>query len=84
VLCQGGKVSFSFYLLHMGVLHVLATRVGLVHLSGRPWLDAAIMLAAAYGTTWLLATISYNTIEEPFLRLRRRYGAPKEAVTSAA
>jgi peptidoglycan/LPS O-acetylase OafA/YrhL len=84
VLCQGGKVSFSFYLLHMGVLHVLATRVGLVHPSSRPWLDAAIMLAAAYGITWLLATISYNTIEEPFLRMRRRYGAPKEAVTSAA
>lgn len=84
-LCHGGKVSFSFYLLHMGVLHVLATKVGLVQPTGRAGLDAAIMLAAAYGITWLLATISYNTIEEPFLRMRRSYGARQApAVVPAA
>jgi peptidoglycan/LPS O-acetylase OafA/YrhL len=35
------------------------------------------MLAVAYALTWGLATLSYNTIEEPFLRMRRRYGAEK-------
>jgi peptidoglycan/LPS O-acetylase OafA/YrhL len=25
--------------------------------------------------TWGLATLSYHAIEEPFLRMRRRYGA---------
>jgi peptidoglycan/LPS O-acetylase OafA/YrhL len=78
-LCHGGKVSFSFYLLHMGVLHVLATQVGLLHPTGNALLDVVLMLAAAYGLTWALATLSYNTIEEPFLRMRRTYGAKAEA-----
>jgi peptidoglycan/LPS O-acetylase OafA/YrhL len=83
-LCHGGKVSFSFYLLHMGVLHILAARVGLVHPTGTVWLDVAIMLALAYGATWALATLSYNTIEEPFLRMRRAYGSVKAAPLAAA
>jgi peptidoglycan/LPS O-acetylase OafA/YrhL len=77
LLCHGGKVSFSFYLLHMGLLHLLSQRIGLVHPTGNGWIDAAIMLAAAYALTWGLATLCYNTIEEPFLRKRRRYGAEK-------
>jgi peptidoglycan/LPS O-acetylase OafA/YrhL len=75
VLCHGGKVSFSFYLLHMGLLHLLAQRVGLVRPTGNGWADAAIMIALSYGATWALATLSYNSIEEPFLRMRRRYGS---------
>ncbi|MFL6671667.1 MAG: acyltransferase family protein [Massilia sp.] len=84
VLCHGGKVSFSFYLLHMGVLHILAQRVGLAHPTGIVWLDAALMLAVAYGATWALATLSYNTIEEPFLRMRRSYGSAKTMPLAAA
>lgn len=75
VLCHGGKVSFSFYLLHMAVLHVLAQAIGMVTLTGVIGVDAAIMLAGAYGATWALATLSYATIEEPFLRMRRGYGS---------
>jgi peptidoglycan/LPS O-acetylase OafA/YrhL len=78
-LSHGGKVSFSFYLLHMGLLHILAQRVGIVHPTGIPAIDAAIMLVVAYGATWALATLSYNTIEEPFLKMRRSYGATKPA-----
>jgi peptidoglycan/LPS O-acetylase OafA/YrhL len=37
------------------------------------------MIALSYGATWALATLSYNSIEEPFLRMRRRYGAEKTA-----
>ena len=74
MLNHGGKVSFSFYLLHMGLLHVLAQRVGTVHPTGRGWLDVALMLALSYGATWALATLSYHTIEAPFLQMRRRYG----------
>ena len=33
-LCQGGKVSFSFYLLHMAMLHVLSQSVRHVCTSG--------------------------------------------------
>ena len=77
VLCHGGKVSFSFYLLHMGLLHLLATQVGMVRLVGNGWIDAGIMILITYVATWLLATLSYNTIEEPFLRMRRHYGKDK-------
>jgi peptidoglycan/LPS O-acetylase OafA/YrhL len=83
-LCHGGKVSFSFYLLHMGVLHILAARVGLLHPTGLAWLDAALMLALAYGATWALATLSFSTIEEPFLHMRRRYGSVKPAPLAQA
>jgi peptidoglycan/LPS O-acetylase OafA/YrhL len=79
VLCHGGKVSFSFYLLHMALLHLLATGVGLVRPFGNGWIDAAFMLSLTYVATWLLATLSYNTIEEPFLRMRRRYGKDKSS-----
>jgi peptidoglycan/LPS O-acetylase OafA/YrhL len=79
VLCHGGKISFSFYLLHMGLLHLLAQRIGRVAPTGNGWIDAAIMIAVAYALTWALATLSYNTIEEPFLRMRRRYGTDKPA-----
>ena len=77
VLCHGGKISFSFYLLHMALLHLLAVQVGRVSPTGNGWVDAFIMIAVTYGATWLLATLSYNTIEEPFLRMRRHYGKDK-------
>jgi peptidoglycan/LPS O-acetylase OafA/YrhL len=74
-----GKVSFSFYLLHMGLLHLLGQWIGLVRPTGSGWLDAAIMIAVCYGAAWALATLSYNNIEEPFLRMRHRYGVEKTA-----
>lgn len=73
-LNHGGKISFSFYLLHMAVLHVLATYVGMLRISDYGWVNGAIMLAGAYALTWGLAALSYNTIEEPFLNMRRGYG----------
>jgi peptidoglycan/LPS O-acetylase OafA/YrhL len=80
VLAHGGKISFSFYLLHMGLLHLLGQRFGLVRPTAIGWLDAGIMLFFAYALTWGMATLSYYIVEEPFLRLRRNYGiARKEA-----
>lgn len=83
VLCHGGKVSFSFYLLHMALLHLLAKYVGRVSPVGNGWVDAAIMGIVAYALTWLLATLSYRTIEEPFLQMRRKYGADRPVHTTA-
>jgi peptidoglycan/LPS O-acetylase OafA/YrhL len=77
VLVHGGKISFSFYLLHMAVLHVLFQQLAHVTLTGNAYADAGIMLAAAYGGCWAVATLSYQVIEEPFLRMRRSYGADK-------
>jgi peptidoglycan/LPS O-acetylase OafA/YrhL len=74
VLNQGGKISFSFYLLHMAMIHLLAHAFGLLKVSGNVWLDALLMLVVVYGACWAIATLSYGTIEEPFLRMRRHYG----------
>ncbi len=75
IFSHGGKISFSFYLLHMAVLHVLAEAFGLMRPTGIGWLNAAFMAACAYAVTWALATLSFNIVEEPFLRGRRSYGA---------
>ena len=83
-LVHGGKISFSFYLLHMAVLHVLVTRVGNVALTGSVLFDAALMFVVAYGATWAIAALSYNVIEEPFLRMRRAYGGKPALVAAAA
>jgi peptidoglycan/LPS O-acetylase OafA/YrhL len=80
VLCHGGKISFSFYLLHMIVLYLLGDWFGLPVLTGHVRIDAALALVMAYAITWGLATLSYVTIEEPFLRMRRGYGAEKAGV----
>lgn len=78
VMSHGGKISFSFYLLHMALLHALSTHVGLVRPFGVGWLDALFMAGATYAMTWGLATLSYHIVEEPFLRMRRRYGVAQE------
>ena len=84
LLNHGGKVSFSFYLLHMAMLHLLAQTLGLRAPTGVAPLDAALMFAAAYGATWALATLSYHTIEEPFLQMRRGYGQGRAALAAVA
>jgi peptidoglycan/LPS O-acetylase OafA/YrhL len=84
-LNHGGKISFSFYLLHMAVLHVLAAALHGLGLGGKiSWGYFLLMLPLAYGATWLLSTLSYNSIEEPFLRMRRGYGAAKPVASYAS
>jgi peptidoglycan/LPS O-acetylase OafA/YrhL len=78
---HGGKVSFSFYLLHMAVIHSLVKAFGLPVLTGHGVIDAVLLGALVYGATWALATLSYYVIEEPFLSMRRKYGAAKESET---
>ncbi len=80
LLCHGGKISFSFYLLHMIALYLLGDWFGLPVLTGHVRVDALLSLLIAYALIWGLATLSYTTIEEPFLRLRRNYGAEKADV----
>jgi peptidoglycan/LPS O-acetylase OafA/YrhL len=72
---HGGKISFSFYLLHMAVLHVLSQFIGLPALLGDRALDIPLAAVLSYAICWGVATLSYGAIEEPFLRLRRKYGS---------
>jgi peptidoglycan/LPS O-acetylase OafA/YrhL len=84
LLSRGGKISFSFYLLHMAVIHTLSSWFGMPLITGHRALDILIALVICYGLTWLLSSISYSTIEEPFLRLRHGYGAVKVAAVAVA
>jgi peptidoglycan/LPS O-acetylase OafA/YrhL len=74
-LDHGGKISFSFYLLHMAVLHLLSRTFGLPDFTGQHRWNVLIALVLTYGATWAISALSYNAIEAPFLRLRRSYGA---------
>lgn len=75
LLQHGGDISFSFYLLHALVIYLVYTWLGTPALTGRPHVDGLLMLALTFGATWAVATLSFNTIEQPFLRLRHRYGS---------
>lgn len=83
LLSQGGKISFSFYLLHMAVLHLMAKWFGMPVITGYHRLDIFIALVLVYAAAWLLSTLSYSAIEEPFLRMRHSYGKAKVAEADA-
>jgi peptidoglycan/LPS O-acetylase OafA/YrhL len=74
-LDHGGKISFSFYLLHMAMIHLLAVSFGLPSLTGNKAADALLLLPLVYGATWAVSALCYSAIEEPFLRMRRSYGS---------
>jgi len=81
-LCHGGKISFSFYLLHMAMINMAGQlQPTLPVLTGHVRIDAGLATLIVYGLTWGLATLSYATIEEPFLRMRRNYGADRKGDT---
>lgn len=69
----GGKVSYSFYLLHASVLLLFSEFIGV--LAPTPWfslnftLNLGVALLACLG----VAALSYEYIERPFLSMRRRY-----------
>lgn len=77
ILNHGGKISFSFYLLHSAVLHTLTYNMRNTAVTGITLVDAAILFGGAYAITWAVATLSYHTIEEPFLNMRRGYAAKR-------
>lgn len=69
-----GQISYSFYLLHAFVLyfihHSLQTQGWLGQGVINHWMLLSLL---ALGLTWWLANLSYQTLEIPFLALRRRY-----------
>jgi peptidoglycan/LPS O-acetylase OafA/YrhL len=73
MLERGGEISFSLYLWH-GLVIYLGIR-----LIGTPsWFESRILnvLAVTGGVltaSWWVASLSYRTIEAPFLELRGRY-----------
>lgn len=69
----GGKISFSLYMCHAVVIFLWEKLAGVVSLT-RLWLVdfawQALLLGAA---TFLVASVSFTAIEEPFLNMRTPY-----------
>ena len=73
-MLRGGEISFSFYLMHALVIYLTFEAFGVWTISGNAIIDGAIMAGGLYLLTWMAATLSYETIEKPFLGLRGGYG----------
>jgi peptidoglycan/LPS O-acetylase OafA/YrhL len=79
VLQYLGRVSYSLYLTHLIVIWIFADRgwyFGLPSLgvSQNIFLTAIVLVLPV---TVLISTLTYSVIEEPFLRMRRRYNLPE-------
>ena len=82
LLCQGGKISFSFYLLHMMVINLAGQlQPTLPVITGHVRIDAGLATLVVYILVWGLAMLSYATIEAPFLGMRRNYGTDRKGDT---
>lgn len=64
-LVYTGTISYAIYLLEKIPLDVART----IHLDRHPFLALPIAIAATYA----IATLSWNFLEKPFLRLKRRF-----------
>ena len=86
VLARAGEISFSIYLWHALVIHALVRALGdqwphlLSKASWHVW--AVVFTVTVIAVTWVIASLSYKTIELPFTQLRRRYGAPSTATVA--
>lgn len=70
---RGGEISYSLYLWH-GLVIFLASRVlGTPAWLGDWRLDALLLGGGVLAASCMVATLSYRTIEAPFLGLRGRY-----------
>lgn len=70
---RGGKISYSLYLWHAVIIFLVERLVGIPSMSGVRLLDVGLIFALTALLTFWVSHLSYITIEQPFLRLRRRY-----------
>lgn len=81
LLERGGEISFSLYL-----WHGLAIFLGMRLLGTPDWfasshLNALLVGAGVLALSWGVASLSYRTIEAPFLEMRGRYVVKRNHVT---
>jgi peptidoglycan/LPS O-acetylase OafA/YrhL len=68
----GGAVSYSLYLLHGLVIYTVHYYLGF-WTPGQPLWRLGLYVPFIAACAWGLASLSYITIERPFLRLRKKY-----------
>ncbi len=71
-----GKYSYGMYVLHMPIVIFLAVPLAYVfsktHLQ-LPFVRVIVAIAVGTGLTYIAALISWNLLESPFLRLKRKF-----------
>jgi acetyltransferase len=75
-----GKCSYSIYVLHYGVIVWLA---GELTVRGHPWETIAAVGSLGLLMSLTLAALSWRWVEQPFLRLRRRWARPAPTAPTA-
>ncbi len=78
---RGGEISFSFYLMHALVIYLAFEAFGVLKFTGNIIADGILTAVGLYILTWTAATLSYETIEKPFLGLRSGYGRQLKQVS---
>jgi peptidoglycan/LPS O-acetylase OafA/YrhL len=77
MLSWAGERSYGMYLLHAAVIHALFARGWTVNVPGGHVVDSVVTgLVVVLPCVLLLAALTYSTVEQPFLSLRRRYVGP--------
>ena len=70
---QGGEISFSIYLWHALVITLLGHAIGTPDWFADWRANAVVTGLLVFGLTFWVARLSYQTIEAPFLGMRKRY-----------
>lgn len=79
LFCRGGELSYSIYLLHAMVLLVLKEpALSLASLVGNI-VGCCLYFTVSLGATWLISVLCHQSVEKPFLALRKKYTEPREA-----
>lgn len=80
-LQRGAQISFSIYLLHPVVIVFAKFGIGFWQPTGLPLYDCGLNALWVFPLVWWLAVLSYESIERPFLELRKNYVTPRLAAT---
>jgi len=72
-LQRGGELSYSLYLTHVIAITLLLFYVGPLAAGYGNWVLFLGNGALALATTWIVSSLTYRVIEQPFLSMRRRY-----------
>jgi peptidoglycan/LPS O-acetylase OafA/YrhL len=74
LLAAGGERSYGLYLLHMPLIHLVASRHWQLDVPGGVVFDSvATALVLVLPGAIVLASLTYAAVEQPFLSLRSRY-----------
>lgn len=73
ILERAGEISYSLYLWHGLIVFLVFRLVGSKDWTGNAYLNTVLAGSLVLALSWWVASLSYRTIELPFLGLRRRY-----------